>query len=196
MKEAVIQWIRSFYYSTDQFGEHFSQEAYNQQAIFWAVGLFIVLIAFSLAIWYISRVILIKILQALIDRTKSTIDDHLLHNKVFRALAHLVPLMFMDYFLSIVFYQFPSMHGGLSKLVSVLILSALMISINRGMNAFRDIVKENERYSDKPIQSYFQVTKIINTGIFLIVMLSVLTSKSPVFFLTSLGAVFSSLRMI
>lgn len=104
--------------------------------------------------------------------------------------------MFMDYFLSIVFYQFPSMHGGLSKLVAVLILFAVMISINRGLNAFRDIIKEKDVYSDKPIQSYFQVGKIVVSGIFLIIMLSVVTSKSPVFFLTSLGAVSAILLLV
>ncbi len=191
MKEAIIQWIRSFYGTSI-----FNQAKYEEQAIYWAIGMFAVLVAFSLAVWYISRVILIKVLYALVDRTKSSLDDHLVKNKVFRSLAHLVPLMFMDYFLSIVFYQFPSMHGGLSKLVSVMILFAVMVSINRGLNAFRDIIKENDVYSDKPIQSYFQVGKIMVSGIFLIIMLSVVTSKSPVFFLTSLGAVSAILLLV
>jgi miniconductance mechanosensitive channel len=191
MKDAIIQWIRSFYGTTN-----FNHSAYEQQAIYWAVGMFVVLIAFSLAIWYVSRGILIKVLYALVDRTKSSLDDHLVKNKVFRSLAHLVPLMFMDYFLSIVFYQFPYMHGGLSRLVSVLILFAVMVSINRGLNAFRDIIKEKEVYSDKPIQSYFQVGKIAVSGIFFIIMLSVVTSKSPIFFLTSLGAVSAILLLV
>ena len=71
-----------------------------------------------------------------------------------------------------------------------------MISINRGLNAFRDIIKEKDVYSDKPIQSYFQVGKIVVSGIFLIIMLSVVTSKSPVFFLTSLGAVSAILLLV
>jgi miniconductance mechanosensitive channel len=158
--------------------------------------MFVVLVAFSLLIWYVSRGILINLLYALVDRSKSSLDDQLVKNKVFRSLAHLVPLMFMDYFLSIVFYQFPYMHGGLSRLVSVLILFAVMVSINRGLNAFRDIIKEKDVYSDKPIQSYFQVGKIAVSGIFFIIMLSVVTSKSPVFFLTSLGAVSAILLLV
>jgi miniconductance mechanosensitive channel len=191
MKDAIIQWIRSFYGTTN-----FNHSAYEEQAIYWAIGMFVILVAFSLAIWYVSRGILIKVLYVLVDRTKSSLDDHLVKNKVFRSLAHLVPLMFMDYFLSIVFYQFPYMHGGLSRLVSVLILFAVMVSINRGLNAFRDIIKEKEVYSDKPIQSYFQVGKIAVSGIFFIIMLSVVTSKSPIFFLTSLGAVSAILLLV
>jgi miniconductance mechanosensitive channel len=191
MKDAIIQWIRSFYGTTN-----FNHSAYEQHAIYWAIGMFVVLVAFSLLIWYVSRGILINLLYALVDRSKSSLDDQLVKNKVFRSLAHLVPLMFMDYFLSIVFYQFPYMHGGLSRLVSVLILFAVMVSINRGLNAFRDIIKEKDVYSDKPIQSYFQVGKIAVSGIFFIIMLSVVTSKSPVFFLTSLGAVSAILLLV
>ncbi len=194
MKEAIIEWIKKFYLNEDT--GVFDLSAYLDHSIYWAGVMFIILIIFSLIIWYFSRVLLLQMLHMLVDRSKSTLDDHLLRNKVFRSLAHLVPLMFMDYFLSIVFYQFPNTHGGLSKLVSVLIIFTVTVSINRGMNAFRDFIKEKDVYADKPIQSYFQVAKIIITGVLLIIMLSVLTSKSPLFFLTSLGAVSAILLLV
>jgi len=188
MKESIVQWIRSFYETSDG-APVFDAVKYHEQAIYWAIGMFAVLIIFSLVVWYFSKVILLQVLFTLVDRSKSTIDDHLLKNKVFRSLAHLVPLMFMDYFLSIVFYQFPATHGGIEKLVTMLIIFAVLVTVNRGLNAFRDIIKEKEVYSDKPIQSYFQVAKIISSGIFVVMILSILTTKSPLFFLTSIGAV-------
>lgn len=194
MKDIVVRWIKELY--THSESGVLDLKTYEDHAIYWAGAMFAILIAFSLLVWYLSRVLLLQILHMLVDRSKSTLDDHLLKNKVFRSLAHLVPLMFMDYFLSIVFYQFPNTHGGLSKLVSVLIIFAVTVSLNRGMNAFRDFIKEKDVYSDKPIQSYFQVAKIIITGILLIMMLSVVTSKSPLFFLTSLGAVSAILLLV
>lgn len=194
MKDIVVRWIKELY--TNSESGVLDLKTYEDHSIYWAGAMFAILIAFSLLVWYLSRVLLLQILHMLVDRSKSTLDDHLLKNKVFRSLAHLVPLMFMDYFLSIVFYQFPNTHGGLSKLVSVLIIFAVTVSLNRGMNAFRDFIKEKDVYSDKPIQSYFQVAKIIITGILLIMMLSVVTSKSPLFFLTSLGAVSAILLLV
>jgi miniconductance mechanosensitive channel len=194
MKEVVVKWIKGFY--TNSENGILDQMTYEDHAIYWSGAMFVALIALSLLIWYVSRVLLLQILHMLVDRSKSTLDDHLLKNKVFRSLAHLVPLMFMEYFLSIVFYQFPNTHGGFSKLVSVLMIFAITVSVNRGMNAFRDFIKEKDVYSDKPIQSYFQVAKIIVTGILLIMMLSVVTSKSPLFFLTSLGAVSAILLLV
>ena len=194
MKDIVVRWIKELY--TNSESGVLDLKTYEDHSIYGAGAMFAILIAFSLLVWYLSRVLLLQILHMLVDRSKSTLDDHLLKNKVFRSLAHLVPLMFMDYFLSIVFYQFPNTHGGLSKLVSVLIIFAVTVSLNRGMNAFRDFIKEKDVYSDKPIQSYFQVAKIIITGILLIMMLSVVTSKSPLFFLTSLGAVSAILLLV
>lgn len=196
MKDFIVYWIRSFYVSKDGASQSFNAVAYEEQAVFWAIGMFAVLIVLSIIVWYFSRIILHRLLFLLVDRTKSSVDYHLLKNKVFRALAHLVPLMFMDYFLSIVFYQFPATHGGISKIVMLLIIFTILITINRALNAFRDIVMENEIYSDKPIQSYFQVAKILSTLILLIMMLSTLTSKSPIFFLTSIGAVSAIIILI
>lgn len=189
MKDVIVQWIRNFYMQTDSGIKTFNTVAYEDHSIYWSIGMFVVLIALSIIVWYFSRIILHKLLFLLVDRSKSIIDYHLLKNKVFRALAHLVPLMFMDYFLSIVFYQYPETHGSISKIVMLLIIFTVMVTINRALNAFRDIIMVNEIYSDKPIQSYFQVAKIISTGIFLVLMLSTLTNKSPIFFLTSIGAV-------
>lgn len=196
MKETIIQWIKSFYEKKNILTHTFDSAKYDEQAIFWAIGMFAILLVFSVVVWYFTRVILLQVLFMIVDRSKSTIDDHLLKNKVFRSLAHLVPLMFMEYFFSIVFYQFPAIHGGMSKLTSILIIFAVLISVNRALNAFRDIIKEKEVYSDKPIQSYFQVAKIISSGIFIVMMLSALTSKSPIFFLTSIGAVSAVVLLI
>lgn len=188
MKEAVIDWIRHFYYHTSHGVTHFSEEKYQSQAPYWSFVMFCVLVLSSVVIWYISRFLMLRFLHVIVDRSKVTWDDHFLENKVFKSLAFLVPLMFMDYFLSITFYQYPKMEGYFSRIVTVLIILVVMIIINRLMNAFRDIVQEKERYRDKPIQSYFQVVKIISSCILIILMLSVITDRTPVFFLTSLGA--------
>jgi miniconductance mechanosensitive channel len=196
MKDYIVGWIKHFYgYSKDGV-TYFDNESYNDHSIYWAGGMFVTLIAGSLILWAITRIFMLQILHVLVDHTKSTLDDHLVNNKVFRSLAHLVPLMFLEYFLSIAFYSFPEMQGTVSKLVSLLILFAVMVSLSRILNAFRDYITEKPAYADKPIQSYFQVIKIITIGILLILMLSVLTDKSPIFFLTSLGAVSAILILV
>lgn len=197
MKEFVIDWIHKWYLHRNDAGVwYFDKHAFHEQAPFWAVGLFLTMILTSLLLWWLARQVLLRGLHLLADRSKTTLDDHLINNKVFRAVALLLPLMFMEYFLSIVFYQFPSWNNFTNRVLDVLIILAILISIIRTLNALRDILQEKEIYRDKPIQSYFQITKIIFTGIFLILILARVTNQSPLFFLTSLGAMTAILVLV
>lgn len=197
MKEYIIDWIHKWYVHRDGTGKwRFDEQAFDEQAPFWAAGLFIALVLFSFILWWIAREVLLRGLGLIADRSKTTLDDHLINNKVFRAIALLLPLMFMEYFLSIVFYQYPTWNNFANRLLDVLIILAILISVNRTLNALRDILQEKEIYRDKPIQSYFQITKIIFTGIFLILILARVTNQSPVYFLTSLGAMTAILVLV
>lgn len=196
MKEAIINWIRSFYYVRTENSILFNQTSYGNQAFLWAIGMFISLIIISFCLWWVSRFIISKIVYTIIDKTTTTWDDHFVKNKVFRSLANIVPLMLMDYFLSIVFYQFPTINSYCNRITNVLIVFAIMVSINRCLGAFRDIIKENERYQDKPIQSYYQISKITSISFFVILMLSVLTNQTPMFFVTSLGAMTAIVALV
>lgn len=197
MKEFVIDWIHKWYMHRNDAGVwYFDKQAFSEQAPFWAVGLFLTMILASLLLWWLARQVLLRGLHLLADRSKTTLDDHLMSNKVFRAVALLLPLMFMEYFLSIVFYQFPAWNNFTNRVLDVLIILAILISIIRTLNALRDILQEKEIYRDKPIQSYFQITKIIFTGIFLILILARVTNQSPLFFLTSLGAMTAILVLV
>lgn len=195
MKASIINWIKSYYYSNGESGV-FDAEAYADQIVWWTAGLFIGLIVASFIIWLVSRFVLIQVLHVVVGKTKATWDDHLMHNKVFRAMALLVPLAFMEYFLSIVFFNYPHFSIFFSKIVEVLVVLTLIVVVNRLFNGLRDIVREIDRFKDKPVQSFTQIFKIIITGVLLIVMLSIVTNKSPIFFLTSLGAVSAILLLI
>lgn len=186
MKEAIIQWIKGFYAVAGSDG--INQELYNQHKVFWALGLFVALIALSTVMWWVSRLFMVQSLHLIADRSKATWDDHLVNNRVFRALAHIVPLAFMEYLLSIVFYEFPKWMGFWEKFIYVLMIFAIIVTATRILNAIRDIIQEIPKFRDKPIQSYVQVAKIIAVGVLIIMMLSIITNRTPVFFLTSLGA--------
>lgn len=187
MKEIIITWIKSFYFSSQNDEMVFDSQSYMDHSIYWSIGMLIVLSLLTFLMWWFFRTVMIRLLGLLIDRTKVSWDDHFVKNKVFRALAHLLPLMFMEYFLSIVFYQYPDWEGGISRVVSVLIVLAVIFALNRIISSFRDILRENERLKDKPIQSYAQVVKIIVTIILIVVMLSIVTNKTPLFFITAFG---------
>lgn len=197
MKEFITDWIRNFYIHRNSSGEWYLDEAtFWEQAPFWAIGLFLSTILISLIMWWFARQVLLRGLSLIADRSSTTWDDHLINNKVFRAIAFLLPLTFMEHFFSIVFYQYPTWNVAANRVLDVMIILVILISINRTLNALRDILQEKEVYRDKPVQSYFQITKIIITGIFVILILARVTNQSPLFFLTSLGAMTAILVLV
>ncbi|MCT4561568.1 MAG: mechanosensitive ion channel family protein [Crocinitomicaceae bacterium] len=196
MKDYIIEYIKSHYYHLVDGQEVLNSGVYEKEAYLWALGMFGILIVLSVFAWFLTRFFMIQVLHVVANKSRTTWDDHLVHNKVFRSLAHLVPLMFMEYFLSIVFYQFPKIQGFFVRLTEVLILWAVMVTINRFLSAIHDIITEKDKYKDKPIQSYIQVGKIVATGIMIVMMLSVVTNQSPLFFLTSLGAMTAILVLV
>lgn len=190
MRELIFDWIESWYLFNGKSGMKalLKNETFQDHQFIWSVGLFTALLVVSSLIWWISRNVMLRIVHYLADKSKTPWDDFLVNNKFFKALAHLVPLLFMDYFLSIVLFAYPEALAFCFRLVDFLIVFAVLISVLRLLNSIRDVLKNKESLKDKPIQSYIQVSKILLSIFFVIVMLSVLFNKTPAFFLTSLGA--------
>ncbi len=190
MRELIFDWIESWYLFNEKSGMKalLKNETFQDHQLFWALGLFTAMLIISSVIWWVSRTVMVNVVHYLAGKSRTPWDDFLVSNKFFKALAHLIPLLFMDYFLSIVLFAYPKAQAFGLRLVDFLIVFSVLISVLRLLNSIRDVLKTKESLKDKPIQSYIQVSKIILSIFFVIVMLSVLFNKTPAFFLTSLGA--------
>ena len=193
MKAEIIDWIKDFYTS----GGEFNEVAYLNDLPWWTAGMFFSLVVASTLVWFLSRFVLVNLTHMIAGKAKRLVwDHHLIKNKVFRGLALMVPLMFMEQFVSITFFHYPTIYEVLSKVVMVLIIIAALVIVNRIFNAIRDILLANPDWNDKPVQSYTQVLKITLSAVLIIAMISVITEKSPLFFLTSLGAISAVIFLI
>ena len=160
------------------------------------IVLSIVLIGLGYAIWWLSRKIFLQIVHTLAEKTKSTWDDHLVTQKFFKVLAHLVPLLFMDFFISIVFHSFPRISDFLIRLTDFVIIFVLIIILLRFMNATRDVLAEKPALKDKPLHSFFQLGKIVISIVLGVVMISVAFKVDLVVILTSMGAMTAVILLV
>lgn len=185
MKDIIINWIKGFYFNGN--GE-FNQSVFEQHQLLWTLGLLIVLFATCYLLWLFSRIIFIQSIGLFINKTESLWDDYLIKNRFFRALAQLVPLMFLEYFLSVALFAYPNLVSKLDVFIKLAILYVVLLCVNRFLATIRDIFMEQPRYIDKPLQSYFQVAQIIVTLVFITAMISTLTGVEPATFFSYLGA--------
>ncbi|MEZ4937475.1 MAG: mechanosensitive ion channel [Crocinitomicaceae bacterium] len=156
------------------------------------IGLAIVVFA----MWWVTKKILLGIIHSFAEKSKTTWDDHLVEEGFFGVLSQLMPLFFMGFFLDIVFYAFPTTETFFDRAVKIAFVIVINIAILRFLNAFRKVVEELPQLKDKPLKSIFQLVKIIISLFLVIVMLSIATNQSPVFFLTSLGAMTAVLLLV
>ncbi len=165
-------------------------------SIFRTIILFVIIVLFSLFLWWLARKTMILIIHRLAEKSKTKWDDYLVEFKFFSAIAHLVPLLFMDSFVQLVFIDYPRITIFLFKSVNIAIIFVVLIALLRFLSAFEKVLSEKPQLKDKPIQSYFQLTKILVSGFMIILGLSIATGQSPVYFLTSLGAATAILLLV
>ena len=188
MDEVVLNWI-SYWKGSEL-------PMKGGEALIYTLILLAACTSMVFATWWLTRKILVVIVHSFAVKTKTTWDDHLLNNKFFSVLAYLLPLLFMDSILKIAFYAYPKWEHFFNKVFGLVILYAIMIAINRALKSVKDWLGESELFKDKPLQSYYQVIKILVVFVFIILMFSQLTNKSPLFFLTSLGAMTAILLLV
>jgi len=158
--------------------------------------LLLVAVGLSALLWWLTRKILIEIIHGLAYKSKTKWDDYLVKNRFFAALAHLVPFLFIDAMIQIVFYDFDSLGVFFLRLTDIVIILITLYVILRFLNTARDVLVEKPHLKDKPIESYFQLSKIVITGLLIILMISVAFNVDPFLILTSMGALTAILLLV
>ena len=148
-------------------------------------------ILFAYILFLATNQIILRSIAKIFRRTSTKFDDILLEQKVFSKLPYLIPLIFL-YSLRDVVPFFKTVDRFLIALISLIIL----ISLNALINAINDVYKKS-RYSEKlNIKSYAQVVKLIINSIGIIIIAALIAGKSPIYFLSGLGALTAVLILV
>ncbi len=125
-----------------------------------AIDIISVLIIIFVLDWIAKGIILTTVDKA-IRRTKVQWDDVFLEYKVFHNIAHIVPILSIDFFLPIFFREYPSFIGLVDKLTDmgfVWIIVMIMLSV---ISSLTELSKGKDQYVSIAIQSLSQLVKIV-----------------------------------
>lgn len=156
--------------------------------------IFLSLVAYC--IYYICRRILIYLMILIARKTNTTFDDLLVSNKTAKYIAHLIPLFFIEKSIPIIFLEFNYWEGVVEKLINIYIVIMVLWIIRTVFNALRDYLKQQAKYSDKPIDSYIQVVMIVLWAIGIITIIMQLFNLSSTKIFTTFGAVSAIILLI
>lgn len=167
---------------------------YSKLIVTGTLLLFIIIVGFIVD--RLSRQIMLSGINRLAKKSKTKWDDLLVENKVFSAIAHLAPVIVIFYFLPAIFGGHPTLVDYSNRLSEVVIILTSMVVVFRFLNTVRDILSGYETLKDKPLQSYFQLVKIVIGLILGILILSVVADKSIMYFFGAFGAVSAVLILV
>lgn len=130
------------------------------------------------------------------NRTRSTFDNHLLHNKAILYLTRVVPFTFMFLSIPVIFHRFPEYISPARQLFDIYLVIWVVRLVRAVLLGLKDYLKERPEYKDKPVDSFIQIFIIITYLVAAVFLFSVITGKSIGAFLTAMGAISAVILLI
>ncbi|WP_396175228.1 mechanosensitive ion channel family protein [Flavobacterium sp.] len=186
--EKVFGWSYPLFKKWD-FGETFSSYLSLLLNI-----LILSLLAYS--IFLVFRLVLVRAMIFVAQKTKTKFDDLLVSNKTAKYIAHLIPLLFIYKSVPIILENFVYWESIFGKLVGIYIVLLSLWIIKTVFNALKDYLKQNPSYSDKPIDSYIQVIMIVLWVVGFVIIVSKIFDISTGKMLGTFGAISAIIILI
>jgi miniconductance mechanosensitive channel len=170
----------------DYFSTFFIENGINTTISEWLSFLIVLVLVVltSVIVHFIAKKTILPLLIKYIKGNRYTWDNIFLERSVIHRLFLLIPFILI-YNLAFLFVGFEAVFRKiLSTVLMVLIISILSATLN----AINDIYTRFEISKERPIKGFLQVIKIILFIIMGIVILANLLGKSPLIYLSGLGA--------
>lgn len=165
---------------------------------------------------FFTRQVIVRIVHRVAKRTKTTWDDILVENKVFRGLAHLVPAFILFYTAD---FSYPDLHqqlsdidvstletlskdyyfslaGFIARIARIYFIFIIVFVANSVLNAAMQIYNTTRYSHHRPIKGYVQLVKIIVFFMAGILIIAALLGKDPTVLLAGLGALAAVLILV
>jgi len=146
--------------------------------------------------FFIVKHILIRLIDRLITKTKSDLDDILIKHKVFSRVAYLVPA-FLIYKLTpeaLSHYQWLSDIVIMVAAIYMVVIIALIV--DAFINSLLEIYHSFSISRRVPIKSFAQIAKLVTYLFALIVIASLIIGESPLKLFAGLGAMTAVLMLV
>ncbi len=136
----------------------------------------------------LAKRIFVRIINSIVKKTTFVWDDILLENKVFDRLAHLAPAIVVQLTASYVFADFQDFIPFIIRITDGYMIAISLLVMISIFNTLDFYFKQIEALKDKPIDSYFQLARLITYFIGGVLIVAKLFDKDPQGILTALGA--------
>lgn len=160
-----------------------------------AILLVLILALAILANWIAKRVLL-RVVDQVVARTPWKWDNALRDNRVFTRLSHLAPAAVINLLAVGLFADYPGVVSFINAAVTIYITVVVLLVFSAVINSIQHYLEAGEAGKGIPIKGFAQAIKLILFIIGAILVLSVIFGKSPIYFLSGLGALTAVLLLV
>lgn len=146
--------------------------------------------------WWIGQMIINRILDRLIKRTATDWDDVLQEEGAFTKMGHIIPVIVISALSPVVFTDYPGLIPYVEKITGAFVAITIIRLITSVISAANILLARSEKFKDKPIASFTQLSKILIWFIGLIIVFSIVIGKNPIYLFSALGAVSAVLILV
>lgn len=136
---------------------------------------------------------IVRLFNHVLSRWKHPWLEALIENHPISHIAYLAPLIIIYYYTSMIGHEVGSI---LKNFTQVGMLWCLLIILDDVLDTLVNIYEKYEISRSKPIKGYIQVVKIVLYSLITIISAAVLLGKSPLYFLSGLGALTAILLLV
>lgn len=122
--------------------------------------------------------------------------QHIIKGKRLRKIGYIIPPVFVEVMLPLVLDVQPAIMQYAEKATWIWFVISVVIGINTLLTTLGESAFTNSKYHDRPIKGFLQITRITVFIIAAIIIISILTDKSPVYLIGGLGAFAAVLMLI
>ena len=155
----------------------------------WYVYLLILLVGFI--VYLFTRYVVLRLISQFFKKTSTDLDDILVERGLLNRLSYLPPLIII-YNLNALIPEFEFIYRILLGIIALVV----MTSINAFISASSEIYSRSRYAGRLNMKSYLQVLKLIVNIFGIIVIIAVLSGKSPFYLLSGIGALTAVLMLI
>ncbi|HUU60220.1 MAG TPA: hypothetical protein VMZ50_11805, partial [Phycisphaerae bacterium] len=148
----------------------------------------VVILGLALAANLAARHFVRTVVHRLVVRSRTRWDEELLEQGVFHRAAHLVPALLIYGLAPLAFPEHPGWAGFLRSGAEIYLVIAGMLLLDALAEAGLAIYGTYSISRQVPVKGFVQVFKILVYFIGIIILVSMLLGRSPVYFVSGMGA--------
>ena len=154
------------------------------------------LLALALFANFLAKRLIASVVHPLVRSSATQWDDLLVQNAVITRFSHLVPALVIHWLAPVVFASHDEILAALRVAVNTYLIVIALLIIDGALNFSCDIWQRNPVGKRYPAKTFIQAAKLCINLVGLVFILSVILGKSPLVFLSGLGALTAVLLLV